>query len=200
MNKKRYCVYKHTFPNGRVYIGITNRNPLERWQGGNGYKGTDEMYDDIMKYGWKNIRHEILDEGLSHEKALEVEKGLIREEELRKRGNTYNTQQTSEKVVYSSFWDMPVTETNIRTHKQDFLYGIDAWFDNNQYFPDGMYEGAKMTSKSLSFPRNLRVNDDGVFCDEMCFIYPKEDIRFDELRDWIFAHPKPTIIENVKYF
>ena len=25
-----YSVYKHTFPNGKVYIGITKQNPLKR--------------------------------------------------------------------------------------------------------------------------------------------------------------------------
>lgn len=32
-----YCVYKHTTPNGKVYIGITSKNPLKRWNNGIGY-------------------------------------------------------------------------------------------------------------------------------------------------------------------
>lgn len=35
---KKYFLYKHTFPNGKVYIGITSRvNPERRWLGGRGY-------------------------------------------------------------------------------------------------------------------------------------------------------------------
>lgn len=33
-----YCVYKHTSPSGKVYIGITVQNPLYRWNKGNGKK------------------------------------------------------------------------------------------------------------------------------------------------------------------
>ena len=33
-----YCVYKHTSPSGKVYIGQTSINPLDRWQNGKGYK------------------------------------------------------------------------------------------------------------------------------------------------------------------
>ena len=39
MNKNIiYYVYKHTFPNNKVYIGITCRTLEERWgKNGNGY-------------------------------------------------------------------------------------------------------------------------------------------------------------------
>lgn len=33
-----YYVYKHIFPNGKVYIGITCKKPIYRWNNGNGYK------------------------------------------------------------------------------------------------------------------------------------------------------------------
>ena len=28
-----FTVYKHTSPNGKVYIGITMQNPIRRWNG-----------------------------------------------------------------------------------------------------------------------------------------------------------------------
>ena len=28
---RKFCVYKHTTPSGKVYIGITSRKPKERW-------------------------------------------------------------------------------------------------------------------------------------------------------------------------
>lgn len=37
-----WVVYKHTFPNGKVYIGITGQEPYKRWKYGNGYE-TDIM-------------------------------------------------------------------------------------------------------------------------------------------------------------
>jgi len=74
---KLYCVYKHTAPNGKVYIGITCRNPIKRWSYGNGYKSNVLFYRAIQKYGWENIKHEILLDGLSAEEASEKEIELI---------------------------------------------------------------------------------------------------------------------------
>ena len=38
-----YCVYKHTSPSGKVYVGITKLKPKYRWNNGKGYKRTDEQ-------------------------------------------------------------------------------------------------------------------------------------------------------------
>lgn len=68
-----YRLYKHTFPNGKVYIGITSQ-PLEaRFQNGNGYKKCPKMYNAILKYGWNNVEHELLYDGLSKQEAEEKE-------------------------------------------------------------------------------------------------------------------------------
>lgn len=72
-----YCVYKHTVPNGKVYIGITSKNPHRRWANGLGYKGNKHFYNAILKYGWDNIEHEILFAGLTMEEACEKEVSLI---------------------------------------------------------------------------------------------------------------------------
>ena len=74
-----YSVYKHTFPNGKVYIGITRRKPERRWgKDGSGYKETQPiMVNAIKKYGWDNIKHEILYEGLTQEEAEAIEIQLI---------------------------------------------------------------------------------------------------------------------------
>lgn len=73
-----YYVYKHIFPNGKVYIGITCKKPIYRWNNGNGYKKTSSfMYNAIKKYGWNNIKHEILFENLKKEDAEKKEIELI---------------------------------------------------------------------------------------------------------------------------
>jgi hypothetical protein len=68
-----HFVYKHTTPNSKVYIGITSCTPEVRWQGGYGYKNNGRFFKDILKYGWDNIKHEILAEGLTKEEALQME-------------------------------------------------------------------------------------------------------------------------------
>lgn len=72
-----YCVYKHTCPNDKVYIGITNQNPLRRWNSGRGYQNQKLFHRAILKYGWDNIRHEILLDDLTKEEAYQKEIELI---------------------------------------------------------------------------------------------------------------------------
>lgn len=76
MRDKKWLVYKHTFPNGKSYIGITCKDPKDRWRNGEGYKG-QRVYRAIKKYGWNNIKHEILEENLTIEQANEREKYYI---------------------------------------------------------------------------------------------------------------------------
>lgn len=72
-----YCVYKHTSPNAKVYIGITSKNPLKRWRNGKGYENNKHFDSAIVKYGWDNFKHEILYTGLSKEEAEQKEIELI---------------------------------------------------------------------------------------------------------------------------
>ena len=76
-----FCVYKHTSPSEKCYIGITCQDPEYRW-GCNGSKYL-EIKDDgelkhpkfanaILKYGWNNFSHEILHENLSKEVTIVV--------------------------------------------------------------------------------------------------------------------------------
>lgn len=68
-----YSVYKHTCPNGKVYIGMTCQKPEKRWNYGKSYKENKYFNNAINKYGWKNIKHEILATNLTKEEAEELE-------------------------------------------------------------------------------------------------------------------------------
>lgn len=73
-----YTVYKHTSPSGKVYIGITSQKPESRWGvGGKGYRRNVYFGKAIQKYGWDNIKHEILFTGLSKSEAYIKETELI---------------------------------------------------------------------------------------------------------------------------
>ena len=72
-----FCVYKHTSPSGKVYIGITRQKPHDRWDRGRGYKFNRHFSNAIKKYGWSNIVHEVLIEGLSQKEAEAKEVELI---------------------------------------------------------------------------------------------------------------------------
>ena len=86
-----YKVYKHTAPNGKVYIGITNQKPERRWgKNGQGYKENDYFYKAIKKHGWQNFKHEILADGLTEEEACLMEIRLIEEYKSTDRNYGYN--------------------------------------------------------------------------------------------------------------
>lgn len=74
---RTYIVYKHTTPSGKVYIGITSQSANERWRNGRGYKQNQPFWKAIQKYGWQNIKHEIVAENLDKYHAQEIEKDLI---------------------------------------------------------------------------------------------------------------------------
>lgn len=75
---RRWSVYKHTSPSGKVYVGIA-QDVHHRWRGdGSGYKGSTRIWYAIQKYGWENFKHEILAHGLTLQGASELEKTLIR--------------------------------------------------------------------------------------------------------------------------
>lgn len=73
-----WTVYRHISPSGKVYIGITSRDPKRRWNCGKSYEHCIKFYAAIQKYGWDNIKHEILFTSLSEERAKKLEIELIR--------------------------------------------------------------------------------------------------------------------------
>lgn len=84
-----WVVYQHVSPSGKIYIGITS-NIKSRWKC-NGYYYCS--YNSIMKkvinkYGWDNIKHEILHSDLTYDQAVEYEKYYI--SKYKKEGISYN--------------------------------------------------------------------------------------------------------------
>ncbi len=87
---KNFYVYKHIAPSGKVYIGITSQTPSRRWNNGDGYKTQPLFYRAIQKYGWGNIRHEILFDSLTKEQAEQKEIELIAEYKSNQKEYGYN--------------------------------------------------------------------------------------------------------------
>ena len=99
-----YSVYKLTAPNGKVYIGITSRDPKIRWNSGNGYKYNKHFYDAIQKYGWKNIKKDVLYSGISQEDAYRLEIELISKYRSNDREFGYNKSSGGESSVRGLHW------------------------------------------------------------------------------------------------
>ena len=86
---KEYKVYMHTFPNNKRYIGITKQDINKRWSNGCHYKN-QFVFRAIEKYGWENIKHEILFDNLSKEEACKLEQKLIRKYKSNQKEYGYN--------------------------------------------------------------------------------------------------------------
>ena len=85
---KGWCVYCHTSPSGKKYIGITSKEkPEYRW-GKNGKRYLEQengkyrhpaMANALLKYpNWDEWQHDILFQGLTKEDAEYIEKDLIK--------------------------------------------------------------------------------------------------------------------------
>lgn len=85
-----YKVYKHIFPNNKIYIGITRQKPENRWRNGTKYYNNQYMRNAIKKYGWKNIKHIILFDNLTKAEAEQKEIELIRNNKSNIREYGYN--------------------------------------------------------------------------------------------------------------
>ena len=78
MNDKKYLIYKHTSPSGKIYIGQTCTSCNKRWGlSGNKYSDSPHFYRAIQKYGWNNFKHEILYIDLTLQEANYLERYLI---------------------------------------------------------------------------------------------------------------------------
>lgn len=138
-----YVVYKHTAPNGKVYIGITCRVPEIRWGcSGNKYRNNKHFYSAIQKYGWSNIKHEILYDGLSKHLAEVYEKLFIFAYNSSDRRYGYNNTLGGEHGKMSA----EVNAENSRRGK--LLIG-----------PKNPFYGRKHSAQSREKMRNARLNN-----------------------------------------
>lgn len=87
-----WYVYKHTSPDGKVYIGAC-KDLKHRWRGnGSGYRGSGRFYDAICEIGWNNFKHEVIAQGLSQTDAHKLEHLLISEAKSNDEQFGYNMQ------------------------------------------------------------------------------------------------------------
>jgi len=78
MSEQIYCVYKHTSPSGKAYIGQTNNYKRRESEHRNHSRVECRSFQNaIKKYGWDNFKHEILKENLNLEEANYWEIKLI---------------------------------------------------------------------------------------------------------------------------
>lgn len=152
-----YTVYVHTFPNGKRYAGITCQDVKRRWRDGKGYDG-QVVYGAILKYGWSNVKHEILFEGLTKEQAEEEEKALIKRYDTTSHANGYNVEHggnATGKVSGES------KRKNSESHK-GLMAGEKHWH-YGQHWSDEVKKKISEASKGKKISDETRLKQSAIF-------------------------------------
>lgn len=100
MEDIKYFVYMHTNKiNGKKYVGIS-KDYKKRWRGGSGYRSQKKFHSAILKYGWQNFKHQILEKNLTLEEAYKKEIEYIKEYDSIYNG--YNISSGGQSDVYTN--------------------------------------------------------------------------------------------------
>lgn len=106
-----WYIYKHTFPNGKVYIGLSKQNPQIRFKNGLGYERCSLMWKAIQKYSWESVVTTIIEQDIS---SLELAKE--REQHWIKYYNSYANWPNS------NGYNLTIGGDGIQVYDWDFIY------------------------------------------------------------------------------
>lgn len=112
--ERNYKLYLHTTLSGKRYYGITCQEPNKRWKNGHGYKTNQYFTRAIEKYGWDNIKHEILFDDLTESEAKELEQYYIQWYNTANRDYGYNISLGGEGGNASEETKKKMSENNAR--------------------------------------------------------------------------------------
>lgn len=147
MEGKTYKVYRHVCPDGMIYVGVTSTKLNERWRPSH-YKDIS-LYSYIEKFGWDNIKHEVIYTCDDREEALEIEDEMI--QYWREKGCCINKQRSGLIVVsdvkgYMKAWNnehavelrayMKIYDKARRSTPERKIYN--RVYDYNRYYPDNI--------------------------------------------------------------
>lgn len=171
MAEVKWSVYKHTSPNGKIYIGITSRNCIDRWANGKGYKNNKHFFSAILKYGWDNFVHEIVATNLSKKEAQDLEVSLIEKYSSNHPSFGYNNSAGGEGK--NGF--VPTTETRNKirkklkgTHRPDEVRRKLSLSHTGKHLSDKHKERIRASCKNI--------NGKAVLCVTTGILYPSASI------------------------
>lgn len=122
-----YKLYVHVFPNGKRYVGITSQKVNRRWRNGRGYSRNIRMTNAIKKYGWDNIEHRIIRDGLTSEQAEKLEKEYISRWKLMDEKFGYNYAEGGTHPRHSDSTRQKIGEKSKgRKHSEEFKQWISS--------------------------------------------------------------------------
>lgn len=194
---KNYCVYKHTNKeNGKSYIGITcKKNPMDRWQNGNGYKTQVKFYRAIEAYGWDKFTHEILHVKLTKEEASKKEIKLIKK---------FDTVNNGYNVLKGGIGEKPKKTSNVAPlESRRKMYKEESFHSYMMHYgcepTDGELEDymqCRVSFKEWNMLREYRNATIGYGYSEF---YYCEEVTEKEMREEFDFDENGFIIKNSKY-
>lgn len=111
---RKGIIYAHINKiNGKVYIGQTTRTLYERWANGKGYSSCTKFQNAILKYGWNNFDHIILECGLNEDELNNKEKYWINKYNSISEG--YNIDLGGNSHHFSEEHRQKIRESNAKT-------------------------------------------------------------------------------------
>ena len=121
MANQNYTVYKHTTPDGKVYIGCTGQKLNDRWRGGKHYETNLVFTKAIEKFGWENVEHDILAKELTRSQAERLEEYYIEKYNSRDPDFGYNfhkgggTNYEALSKIHKGGWYKPISVRCVET-------------------------------------------------------------------------------------
>lgn len=113
----KWTIYRHVSPSGKIYVGITSKEINRRWRYGTGYSNCILFQNAIDKYGWDNIKHQVLFTNLTEDRAKNLEKDLIRH--YKNLGVSYNITDGGDGTLGCSWTPTVYTRTIWSTQRKD---------------------------------------------------------------------------------
>jgi hypothetical protein len=189
-------VYQHTFPDGRVYIGITSGDPAIRWNNGMGYEKQRKVFSEIVAFGWNNIRHDVLLCNLTEEDAKTKEQELIRCAGQKAINVQYKQHPT--------MWiDEPINNETIKENSFRFRLLDDYWLEHYKKI-NGNYPFASEIHVGHICFVDLKLINGRVQTKKFKVDYPNDIETFRDLHSWLMSgewvqgQHEPILKEGVK--
>lgn len=115
-----YSVYLLKDNNGKVYVGATSMDVKARWNHGNGYRFTPDLWKMIQSDGWSSIEKTVVATGLDKAEASALEQRLIDEYDSTNPEKGYNREKgglTQHKIITDDIRErMKIATTGTRNH------------------------------------------------------------------------------------
>ena len=151
-------VYIHICPNGKRYVGITQKeDPKERWDSGWGYQSNVHFFNAIKKYGWNNIEHQVFKVD-TKEEMFYLEKYLISYYNTTNPIYGYNHSSGGEISNFGCHWfhtdESKKKISDSKKGDKNPMYGKHSWNygRHTPYYGGGLKKGTKLKKHTWKTP------------------------------------------------